>query len=74
MGIFYQTTVNNQGCFQFNNRFSPFFTSGACLSSKDQARLISQNHIIKILSWPGNKDIKIGFSIVVCQALNYFDV
>lgn len=36
MGIFDQTTANDQGYFEFNNRFSPFSKREACLSSKDQ--------------------------------------
>ncbi len=36
LGIFDQTTANDKGYFQFNNRFSPFSSREACLSSKDQ--------------------------------------
>ena len=36
MGIFDQTTANDKGYFEFNNRFSPFSPREACLSSKDQ--------------------------------------
>lgn len=36
MGIFDTTTADDQGYFQFNNRFSPFSSREACLSSKDQ--------------------------------------
>ena len=36
MGIFDQTTADGEGYFQFNNRFSPFSSREACLSSKDQ--------------------------------------
>ena len=34
LGIFDQTTANNKGYFEFNNRFSPFSPREACLSSK----------------------------------------
>ena len=36
LGIFDQTTADDKGYFQFNNRFSPFSSREACLSSKDQ--------------------------------------
>ena len=36
LGIFDQTTADDKGYFQFNNRFSPFSKREACLSSKDQ--------------------------------------
>ena len=36
MGIFDVTTADDQGYFQFNNRFSPYSSREACLSSKDQ--------------------------------------
>jgi hypothetical protein len=36
MGIFDQTTADSKGYFEFNNRFSPFSSREACLSSKDQ--------------------------------------
>jgi len=36
MGIFDQTTADDKGYFEFNNRFSPFSSREACLSSKDQ--------------------------------------
>ncbi len=36
MGIHDQTTANDQGYFEFNNRFSPLSPREACLMAKDQ--------------------------------------
>lgn len=40
-GISDQTTANSTGYFEFENRFSPFSSHEACLSSKDQFGRIS---------------------------------
>jgi len=58
MGIFDQTTADGKGYFQFNNRFSPFSSREACLSSKDQfGRLTSP---LCLPPFPVNYNINIG--------------
>ena len=58
MGIFDQTTANNKGYFEFNNRFSPFSKREACLSSKDQFGRLSSP--VCLPPFPINYNISIG--------------
>lgn len=41
-GIFDQTTANEEGRFEFKNRFSPFNPREACLTARDQLGRLSQ--------------------------------
>lgn len=58
MGIFDQVIADNKGYFQFNNRFSPFSSHEACLSSKDQFGRISSP--VCLSSFPIKYDVSIG--------------
>ena len=58
MGIFDQTTANNKGYFEFNNRFSPFSKREACLSSKDQFGRLSSP--VCLPPFPVNYNVSIG--------------
>ena len=58
MGIFDQTVANDKGYFQFNNRFSPFSSREACLSSKDQFGRLSSP--LCLPPFPVNYNVSIG--------------
>lgn len=58
MGIFDQTTADENGYFEFANRFSPFSSREACLSSKDQLGRISSP--VCLPPFPINSDVSIG--------------
>src|SRR3989338_3479133 len=58
LGIFDQTTADDQGYFQFNNRFSPFSSREACLSSKDQFGRLSSP--LCLPPFPVNYNVSIG--------------
>ncbi len=58
LGIFDQTTANNKGYFEFNNRFSPFSPREACLSSKDQFGRLSSP--LCLPPFPVNYNVSIG--------------
>lgn len=58
MGIFDQTTADDQGYFQFDNRFSPFSKREACLSSKDQFGRLSSP--LCLPPFPVNYNVSIG--------------
>src|SRR3990167_6678917 len=58
MGIFDQTTAVDKGYFQFNNRFSPFSSREACLSSKDQFGRLSSP--LCLPPFPVNYNVSIG--------------
>jgi len=58
LGIFDQTTANDKGYFQFNNRFSPFSSREACLSSKDQFGRLSSP--LCLPPFPVNYNVSIG--------------
>ncbi len=58
LGIFDQTTADDQGYFQFNNRFSPFSSREACLSSKDQFGRLSSP--VCLPPFPVNYNVSIG--------------
>ncbi len=74
MGIFDQTTSDDKGYFQFNNRFSPFSSREACLSSKDQFGRLSSP--VCLPPFPVNYNVSIGPVImpptVSFDKLNYF--
>ncbi len=74
MGIFDQTTSDDKGYFQFNNRFSPFSSREACLSSKDQFGRLSSP--VCLPPFPVNYNVSIGPVImpptVSLDKLNYF--
>lgn len=58
MGIFDQTIADDQGYFQFNNRFSPFSSREACLSSTDQFGRLSSP--LCLPPFPVNYNVSIG--------------
>ncbi|MDO9027790.1 MAG: hypothetical protein Q7U68_02890 [Candidatus Roizmanbacteria bacterium] len=58
MGIFDQTVADDKGYFQFNNRFSPFSSREACLSSKDQFGRLSSP--LCLPPFPVNYNVSIG--------------
>lgn len=58
MGVFDQTTADDKGYFQFNNRFSPFSQREACLSSKDQFGRLSSP--LCLPPFPVNYNVSIG--------------
>ena len=58
LGIFDQTTADSQGYFKFNNRFSPFSSREACLSSKDQFGRLSSP--LCLPPFPVNYNVSIG--------------
>ena len=58
MGIFDQTTADDTGYFEFNNRFSPFSKREACLSSKDQLGRLSAPNCLP--PFPINYNVSIG--------------
>ena len=58
LGIFDQTTSDDKGYFQFNNRFSPFSSREACLSSKDQFGRLSSP--LCLPPFPVNYNVNIG--------------
>jgi len=58
LGIFDQTTADEKGYFQFNNRFSPFSSREACLSSKDQFGRLSSP--LCLPPFPVNYNVSIG--------------
>lgn len=58
MGIFDQTTADKKGYFEFNNRFSPFSSREACLSSKDQFGRLSSP--LCLPPFPVNYNVSIG--------------
>jgi len=58
LGIFDQTTADDKGYFQFNNRFSPFSSREACLSSKDQFGRLSSP--LCLPPFPVNYNVSIG--------------
>ena len=58
MGIFDQTTADETGYFEFNNRFSPFSSREACLSSKDQFGRLSSP--LCLPPFPVNYNVNIG--------------
>jgi hypothetical protein len=58
MGIFDQTTADSKGYFQFDNRFSPFSSREACLSSKDQFGRLSSP--LCLPPFPVNYNVSIG--------------
>ena len=58
LGIFDQTTANDKGYFQFNNRFSPFSSREACLSSTDQFGRLSSP--VCLPPFPVNYSVSIG--------------
>ncbi|MEK7633880.1 MAG: hypothetical protein AAB437_03485 [Patescibacteria group bacterium] len=58
MGIFDQTTADDKGYFQFENRFSPFSSREACLSSKDQFGRLSSP--VCLPPFPVNYNVSIG--------------
>jgi len=62
MGIFDQTTADDQGYFQFSNRFSPFSKREACLSSKDQFGRLSSP--LCLPPFPVNYNVSIGPVII----------
>jgi len=58
MGIFDQTTADDSGYFQFDNRFSPTSSREACLSSKDQFGRLSSPACLP--PFPVNYNVSIG--------------
>ncbi len=58
MGIFDQTTADNTGYFEFNNRFSPFSKREACLIAKDQLGRLSAPTCLP--PFPVNYNVSIG--------------
>ena len=62
MGIFDQTTADDKGYFQFNNRFSPLSRREACLSSKDQFGRLSSP--VCLPPFPIKYDVSIGPVII----------
>lgn len=62
MGMFDNVTANDQGYFEFNNRFSPFSSREACLSSKDQFGRLSSP--VCLPAFPVNYDVLIGPVII----------
>ncbi len=58
MGIFDQTTADDQGYFQFDNRFSPYSSREACLSAKDQFGRLSSP--VCLPPFPVNYNVSIG--------------
>ena len=62
MGIFDQTAADDKGYFKFSNRFSPFSSREACLSSKDQFGRLSSP--VCLPPFPVNYDVNIGPVII----------
>jgi len=58
LGIYDQTFANNQGYFEFNNRFSPLSPREACLTSQDQLGRISSP--VCLPPFPTKYDVNIG--------------
>ena len=62
LGIFEQTTANNDGYFVFDVRFSPLISREACLSSKDQLGRISSP--VCLPPFPEGDDVNVGPVII----------